>query len=488
MSTLTAAKEGPIDRPGHVETRGIDLIESSERHGRPIELFAVWFASNLSYLYVVLGGALILTGLTLIQAIVIIFVGNLFYFFVGAIATSGPTYGTSTVNISRLMFGTQANKFAAALPTWFLAVAFEAINLSFGALAGFALLEDVGVRTTTPVEIAVLALVGAATFSLSILGHATIVRAHSLVAGLMAFAAVILFGFTLGHANFGYHPAHPLTGIAGFGAFFIGLTLIASGPLTWVTFPAEFARYLPRSTPPRSVAMWTALGGYLSSTFLGVVGVLAGTVVNMANPQVSMKTIMPAWFYPLFLALIIVGTTLNNVLGTYSSGLALQTMGVRARRSRTVLVDCVVAGAMTTYALFGSNFLTTLTNFLALSEIILAPFAGIFITHMLLTRRPQGRHVSAEAAHLELESTPPTLASGVLGMLLGGGAAFLCADTIYWHGPISTALGGADLAPYVGVVLGAITYAVSYRLSYRKRDVPNLAVPLTVAEPAGELG
>ncbi len=109
--------DGPAsDRPGHVEVRGIDYVEQSERHGKASELFAVWFSSNLSYLYILFGGLLILFGLTLVQAIVVVLVGNLFYLTVGAIATAGPKFGTSTVNISRLMFGSKGNVLLGAFP------------------------------------------------------------------------------------------------------------------------------------------------------------------------------------------------------------------------------------------------------------------------------------------------------------------------------------------------------------------------------------
>ena len=452
---------------GHVEVRGISLIPAAERHGQPTGLFTLWFSANLSYLYVLFGGLLIITGLTLMQAITVILVGNLFYGLVGVISTAGPKFGTSTVNVSTFMFGTVGNRVFGALLAWAIAVSFEAINLSIGALAGFALASDTGVHVSTLVQVVVLVVI-AATFALGILGHATILRTASVVSGLIGLATVVLFGFVINHANFSYHPAHQLHGLAAAGTVFIGLTLIASGPLTWMCFPAEFARYLPEKTPNKAVILWTALGGYLSSAFLAVIGVLAGTVVNMADPQAAMKGLMPAWFYPLFLLLIIIGTTINNVLGIYSSGLALQALGVKARRSRTVLLDCIVGGSMTMYALFVSNFLTTLNNFLALSEVWLAPYAGVFVAHLTLTRHKTAE--SGASALDQLSRVRRVNTKGVIALLSGAVGAFLCADTTYWHGPISTALYGADLSPYVGTLLGASIYALGYKM-LASRDV-----------------
>jgi hypothetical protein len=44
-----------IDAFGKVEMKGIDFIESWARYGRPRELLAVWIASNLACMYVIVG-------------------------------------------------------------------------------------------------------------------------------------------------------------------------------------------------------------------------------------------------------------------------------------------------------------------------------------------------------------------------------------------------------------------------------------------------
>jgi purine-cytosine permease-like protein len=475
MTSTTTPVVNVADEVGHVEVKGIDFIDLDERHGRPRELFTLWFTSNLSYLYILFGGLLILFGLTLIQAIAVVLIGNLLYLFVGAIATTGPSFGTSTVNISQLMYGSAGNRLFGAGLTWVLIVCFEAINLSIGALAGFALLADAGIHVSTFLKVIVLLVVAVGTFSLSILGHATIIRLTSIFAAVMAVAAVVLFGFILDHAKFGYQPASPLHGGASLATVFLGLTLIASGPLTWVNVPAEYARYLPEHASRWAILGWTALGGYLSSAFLGIAGVLAGTAVNMADPQTSMKALMSGWFYPVFLVLIVIGTSFNNAMGIYTSGLALQAIGVKARRSRTVLLDCIVGGSLTFYAIFVSNFLTTLNNFLVLSEVWLAPYAGVFMAYLVMHWNDHRTTTSAEQFK-QLAKVDKLVTPGVVAILVGGVCAFLCADTTYWHGPISVALDGADLSPYVGILVGGGVYFGVDRLMARSNSTANAVV------------
>ncbi len=98
----------------------------------------------------------------------------------------------------------------------------------------------------------------------------------------------------------------------------------------------------PSATPPLAVASWTAIGGFLPCAVLGLIGALAATAVDMTDPQISFAGILPHWFYLVFLCIIVLGSITNNVLTAYSSGLSLQAMGIKARRSVTVLFDGIV--------------------------------------------------------------------------------------------------------------------------------------------------
>lgn len=89
----TAAAPPGAGRTGGVEAHGIDHIPDSERRGRPRELFSVWAAANVNYLSLVVGGALVLMGLSLWQALAVIVVGNLFWLLTGLLAIPGPAAG-----------------------------------------------------------------------------------------------------------------------------------------------------------------------------------------------------------------------------------------------------------------------------------------------------------------------------------------------------------------------------------------------------------
>jgi nucleobase:cation symporter-1, NCS1 family len=468
----TPADAAPAtDRAGQVEQHGIDYIPPSERHGRARELFSVWAASNVTYLYIVLGGTMILLGLNVWQAMAVIVAGNLFWALVGLLAVSGPSSGTPSGVVARSMFGVRGNRVNVAIVGWMIAVSYEAINLIVGALAGFAFIEQIGLRASTPIKLLIVAVTAVVTLAISVYGHATIVRVSSWFAVGLAACCAIMAVFVIQAADIHYAPSSAPHGASLWAAAFAGLTIIASGPLSWGS-GADYARYLPESTSSRSTAVWTALGGFAPAVLLGGLGVLAGTAVDMTDPQTSLKAILPGWFYPVFLLAIVVGSITNNVLTAYSSGLSLQAVGVKASRAFTVFFDGVVGVSLALYALFVSNFMDTVSSILELSVSLLGPSLAIYGADILLRRN----RYDGPALHDESPSSPFWYRNGVnwcgvTAQIVGTTLALLCVNTTMFVGPVATALGGADLSCLVGPVVGSGIY-VALTLHARRQPSP----------------
>ena len=466
---LTGGALPASDRVGRIETHGIDFIAEGERHGRPRELFAVWAASNVTYLYIVIGGALTLLGLGVWQALAVLVSGNVFWALVGLLAISGPASGAPSEVVTRAMYGVRANRAYNAVLEWGIGVAYEAINLSIAALAAFALVDELGAHAGTATKVVIVLGAAMASFTISVYGHATIVRLSRWFTLALLVCCVVLAFYVLRRADFSYMvPAGAAVhGAELWAAISVGFTLIASAPLSWGT-GADYSRYLPAHTSPRAVAVWTAIGGLCPALLLGALGVLAGTVVDMTDPQTSLRAILPGWFYPVLLLVIILGAVANNVLTAYSTGLSLQAVGVRWKRSTTVIFDAVVAISMTCYALFVSNFLSTLNDILALSVAFLGPGLAVYGTDIVMRRN--------RYADLRLHDETPRGPcwyqhgvnwAGVAALVIGSGAALLCVNTALLVGPFSDALSGADISALVGPAVAAVIYATG--TGYQRR-------------------
>ncbi|MER5879582.1 cytosine permease [Streptomyces sp. NPDC001910] len=477
-----ATTHAPPDVAAQVEARGIDHIPLAERHGRPRELFWVWLAANVTFLYFVLGGVVLMLGLNLWQSILVVVLGNLYWVAVGALAVTGPVSGTPTAVVTRAMFGIRGNRPLSAGIGWLTAICYEAINLALGAAAGFALAEHVGLTVSTPLKALILAATAILTFAVSIFGHAAIVKVSPYSTAVLSAVMVGLAVFVIAHTDPHYAPQGPPVGADALTTATIGVAVIAAVPLSWAN-GADYSRYLPPATSTTRVLTYTALGGFIPATVLGVLGVLAGTSIDMDDPQASLAEIVPGWFYPLVLAVIGLSAITNNVLTSYSSGLCLQSVGVRVSRVGAVLIAAVLSVALAAYALFVDDFTASLSRILEVTVVILAPSMALFITDILLRRNaydgidlhdetPAGRYWYQGGFNLPC----------ITAFATGVAASVLCVNTTAFQGPLSRLLGGADLTFAVGPAVTAAVYVLLWR-----RDTGGVRSAMSTSRPEHHL-
>ncbi|MFJ5232410.1 purine-cytosine permease family protein [Kitasatospora sp. NPDC088391] len=462
--TELPAPPHPADRPGRIEAHGIDHIPDSERHGRARDLFAVWAAPNVSYLNLVVGGTLVLIGLDLWQSLAVVVAGNLLWALVGLLAVSGPAAGAPSEVVMRAMFGVRGNRVNIAVTGWLVSVCYLALNWAAASLAAFALAERAGITPGTPLKVLIIVLVAAATLAISVYGHATIVRLYGPFTLALTAVFLLLTGYLLaGHTDWHYRPAEPLHGTALLAALAGGTALIASAPLSYST-SADFSRYLPRTTSPRAVAGWTAVGAFVPSVLFTALGTLAATTLDMTDPQSALSAVLPGWVRPLFLLAVVLSAVANNAMTAYSSGLALQAVGLRVRRSRSVALDGALGIALTLYALLVSNFLDTVNTVLELMVALTGPVMAVYATDILLRRnRYDGPALTDETPASPHWYWHGVNRAGALALLLGTAAGTLCLATDLFTGPLAAALGGIDLSLPAGMLTAATTYRLLAR-------------------------
>lgn len=458
------------DRAGHIEQHGADYIPPSERHGRPRELFWVWMSANVIYLYFVIGGVLMLLGLSLWEALLITVLGNLWWAVVGLLAISGPASGTPSVAVMRAMFGVRGSRVFGAGLGVAIGIFYEIINIAFATLAALALVVQFGIALPPGAEWAVLVVVAALSFVIGVYGHATILKLAPYFSAALAVVFIVLAVFVFGAADFAYEPV-PLAPAEHWAMLLLGFAIVASSPLSWGT-GADYARYLPTDVSKRAVAWWTALGGFVPAIVIGTLGVIAGTAIDMTDPQLTIAEIVPAWFTPVFLAMIVLSSITNNVLVAYSTGLFAQGLGLRVSRAATVVITGAVATAIAGWFVFlAPSFLDTLNASLELAVTVLGPLVSIYAVDILLRRnRYDGRALTDERRGSPFWYDRGVFWPGVAAMLVATTVAALSANTTLYVGPIAAALGGADLSAIVGPLVAGGLYAVLWLRMRPYRD------------------
>ncbi|MGR0320757.1 purine-cytosine permease family protein [Agromyces sp. ZXT2-3] len=477
------------DRVGHVEQHGTEHVPASERHGRPSSLFWVWMSANVGYLYFVVGGVLMLLGLPLWEALAITVVGNLWWALVGWLAVSGPASGSPSVSIMRAMFGIRGNKVFGAGLGVLIGLFYEIINVAFATLGAIALLAQFGIGLPSGGEWVVLLVVGVLSFVIGVYGHATILALAPWFSAALAVVFVVLAVFVFGAADWTYEVA-PMPVAEHWALVMLGFAIVASSPLSW-GIGADYARYLPADVSKKAVAWYTALGGFVPAVLIGALGVIAGTAIDMTDPELTIGEIVPAWFTPIFLGMIVLSSITNNVLVAYSTGFYAQALAQRISRAATTIVTGIVATAAAGWVLFLSpSFLDALSASLELAVTVFGPLVSIYAIDIVLRRN---RYDGAA-----LDDTRPggpfwyrggVFLPGVVAMVAAITIAVLSANTTLYVGPISNALGGADLSAIVGPVLGAGIYAILWLTTSPYRDPakrPGAASGSSVASASAE--
>ncbi|NNN18606.1 MAG: hypothetical protein HKL84_02000 [Acidimicrobiaceae bacterium] len=486
--TSRAALYPATDRPWSVETHGIEAVEDTDRHGTSRELLWVWLAANISVIAVVYGAILTTIGLNLWEGAFAAIVGSvLSCLAVGVLSVAGKWGGSPTLSLSRLPFGTRGN-LGPAVVSWISLLGWEVVTAVVAAEVLLALFDaSFHVSATTDLGLMAIALVLAISLTLGRLGHATIAAIQFYVSWILGLFTLILIPLLLERVKWNVvaqgHPAsweNVLGGIS---------IVAAAGGISWANLSADYSRYLPRSEPNGSVVWWTTIGSALPLIFLIVVGILlSNTVSNLAanpNPIAVLETELPSWMAIPYLLAAFIGLMVQMVMGLYSSGLNLMVLGVRAKRSKTVLIDGILILLVGAYVISArQEFLGLFTSFIELLACGIATWAAVFIADMAVHykyhRLELHQLYSAQLPSPRKELNLPALFAWLTGTIVG---LSFTATPVFTGFLANGIFGRTNLGYFIGSVISAAIYAnPAARKARSNRNLPRSSPALSSSE------
>jgi NCS1 family nucleobase:cation symporter-1 len=472
------------------EARGIDYIPLAERRGSAIDLAWMWAGALFNVEYVVYGALIMSFGLRFWQAAVVILVGNLSYIITGLGSLQGPKAGTAAFTINRAPFGPLGAKLIAVF-NWITQVGYEIEGLALVVLAGLALLDQAGVSSSTPLKIALIVVAAAVQLVLPLFGHKAMLRALRLMVLPFIVLFVVLTILSIGQVHLG--AGHN----ASFAEMLAALAIILSaGGYGWPMNANDFSRYLPPETSSKKIVWSVAIGGYIPSSLLSILGAALFTIPAVAagdGGAVSGLThAFAGWFLWPYLVLIIVQLFAINSIDLYSSGLTLQAIFPAIKRWQCVLMDTTVAGALTAWTVFSTGFNSFVTDFLEFMLIWISPWVAIYLVDYFLRRaRYDSRSLMDTAKGLYYRNGGIHW-QGIVAQVIGMAAAasFLNAYPA-WTSPLTNATNGADASVFMGAAFGGIIYFILARTTVPQEgeaavtgDPPELAEGLVTATPS----
>jgi len=461
---MSSTTQPESDRVWSIEMNGINPIDGEHRHGRPFELFWIWFASNVGILGVIYGaGYLTGNGLNLWQGLVVGLAATAISFlFVGLLSIPGVWGGAPMLTLSRAVFGTRGN-FGPTLLSWISLVGWETILVIASTGALLELLQVFGIAANAAWTIISILVLSTLVVACGYWGHATLVwiqRAATWVFGLLS---IVIIAFIVPQTNWGKllnQPAGPWdTGVIT--AFVI---IMAGTGIGWINSGADYSRYLPRQSSGRAITFWTTFGATLPLYILMIVGVLLASfkpnVLTASDPLAPIREALPAWLAVPYLLTAVGGLLAGAALDFYSSGLNLLAMNIRVKRQYAVLIDGILMVIGSIYVLLIRNdFQGALTSFLLLLAAGLTVWAAIFLVDMIWRRSYDTRSLadlgSTSAYYYTSGFNIPACTAWVIGIVVG----LLFTQSSFFVGPLAK---GIFANTSMGYLLGAAVSIVIF--------------------------
>ena len=235
-------------------------------------------------------------------------------------------------------------------------------------------------------------VVAALIVAASVLGYHTIMKMQSVLTWITGVVTILYAILTIPHIDFAAVMARPSGGI---GAVIGALVMVMTGfGLGWINIAADWSRYQKRTASDGAIVFWNTFGGAIAPVLLVVFGLLlAGSDDALmdavgADPIGALATLLPIWVLVPFLLTAVLALVSGAVLGIYSSGLTLISLGIRIPRPSAAAIDGVILTLGTIWVVFfATDFLGPFQSFLITLGVPLASWAGILIADILRRRK-----------------------------------------------------------------------------------------------------
>jgi NCS1 family nucleobase:cation symporter-1 len=453
-------EESPTKNRG-LEVRSIDYVPKNERHGKVWHIGPLWFMCNAQIATLAIGVVSFAAGGNLVWSLIAIAIGLVVgTVFMAAHSSQGPQLGLPQMIQSRPQFG-----YVGALLVWLFAfLQYAGFNVFNTVLAGNAITgalhSDPG---ASPFWFWVVTIVGAV---VALFGYDLIHKMERyltyvtvVVLALLTFSALVNLHLPAGAFNLGdFNPV----------AFFSQLGVVAGYQISWAIYVSDYSRYLPAETPRRSTFRWTFWGSAIGGAwliFLGAYLAAAVTDFDAGDPITAIQGVADSLF-PGFgtiaLLVIALGLVAVIVLNMYGGSLTLISSIDSIRKVRptvtvrivTVAITAGISGVLSLYA--SSNFAVFFADFLLLVLYFFIPWTAINLTDYFIVRK--GHYAITEIFK----------PNGIYGRWGWAGitaylVAFACMTPFFdisgfYVGFVSQAMGGVDVALFVGLPIGALLY------------------------------
>jgi nucleobase:cation symporter-1, NCS1 family len=368
-----------------VEAHSIEFVPLSERYGRPIRLFTIWFSVNISIVCAAAGALGVNGGLSFSWTFLAVVLGNgIGTIVMAAHSAQGPHLGVPQMIQSRAQFGV----LGAALPLIAVVITYMLYTAADGLVVEKTINTLLGVTSNTS-----LIIFGAITLLVSYIGYELIHRIAAILAVLSALLFLTVAVIFMWHGGTASVP-HPVHGGFNREVFMATITQAAGWSLSFGPYVADYSRYLSPNVKTSTTFWYTAAGCFLGAVLTMAFGAYIAISDSTAGDDLGgiIVSTIPG-LHTIVRLVIVFGVLVGNVMNVYSAYMSTATIFAGIRKARVLtkstkfLTMTVVTTLSTAIAWLGQgHFDQYFGDVLGIMVYMLVPWSAINLADYYLVR------------------------------------------------------------------------------------------------------
>lgn len=457
------------------DVHDIAPVPPESRTSGALDQFWIWAGANVAPINWVLGAIGIQLGLSLIETLAVIAIGNVLgCALFGAMCVIGHRSGVPQMVLSRLAFGRRG----AWLPTlmqvlmpmgWVAINTWIVLDLAVAALDRMGIGGGIEVKYLIAIAV-MLVQVGIATWGFHAIRY---FERYTMPFVLVVMAAMTVIAFTHVDIHWQASTAH---GVGKLSAISKLMTAIGIGwAISWLVYASDYTRFTKLTLSSRQVFRATSLGMFVPTVWLSLLGAAIASSGSGTDPAQLIIAVFGAMALPVLLVLLH-GPIATNIVVIYSAALATLSLDLRVPRWVVSVVSGIVGFLILILFLHSGAFANTFEDVMVFFVVWIAPWAGVVLVDFFIVRRGS-IDIDALYRHYAVSECGDIKWSGMAALALGVIAAWLfqIGSIESLQGPLAVALGGIDLSWLAGLGVGGGSY---YIFQWARRGVPSAKATL----------
>ena len=451
------------------DAHGIEAIDDESRDCSPWELFWIWSGANIAPINWVLGALGITLGLSLVETLVVVVLGNVVGCAVfGVFNVIGHRTAVNQMVLGRAPFGLKGS-IVPGVVQFLLTMGWVGVNTWVVLDLVLAVLAKFGITGGTWLEFAVASAIMAVQLGLALYGFYAIrsFEKYTVPATVLVMAVMTILALVNTDVNWAsgssVGPGDKFTAITQL------LTAIGIGwGITWIPYASDYSRFVRVKVSSRAVFWSSTLGMYVPTVWLAALGACLASAGSGSDPSALVVSTFGVMAVPVLL-LLVHGPIATNILNLYSCSLAALSIGIRAARWKITLAAGLVASVVLAVFVKADSFASAFDHWMVSILVWISPWAAIMLVDYFVIRRG-ALDVAALYAPVGASAYPAVNTPGLVSLAAGIAAGWSWQYGLVpaMQGPVATALGESDFSWLSGsVVAGGLYYLLGRRTARR---------------------